>query len=376
MPRLIRSACLTGYAELARSVGLDPYARLKEVGLDRSCLFDPDIKIPTDPAIQLLENSANATGMEDFGLRLAETRHLSNLGPIALAIRDAATLREALEANIQYQRLHNEGMLLSLVEVGDAVIFKSELITHRSAARQATELLVAVAHRTIRQLFGGTWRSRPVWLSHAAPSDLDAHLRVFGPWVKFGQECNGTLLDVSDLDAPLAAPDPAMARHVKQYLEPLLAQTQVTISEQVRRLVYDLLASRRASVEQVASRLGMSRRALQRHLVEDGTTFSSIFDDVRVDLARRYVEDRGLALSEVAYLLGFSELSGFSRWFRAQFGRRPMSWRQTERNRAEPPNPGSLVSPQNWTRRKVSKNALASRQPRKIPRVTRLRRPS
>lgn len=328
MTLLIRSACLTGYVEVAHAAGFDPFRLLREVGLDRSCLYDSDIKIPTDPVVRLLEMSASAARIEDFGLRMAERRQLSNLGPVALAARDAANLREALEATIHYQRLHNEAMLLSLVAMGDVAIFRSELITDRhSAARQATELLVAVAHLFIRQLFGGAWRSRPVWFSHGPPADMTSHLRLFGPWVEFGQECNGTLLEASDLDAPLPASDPAMTRHVRQYLEPMLAQTQVTVSEQVRRQVYDLLASHRASVDQVASRLGMNRRALHRVLTGEAATFSSIFDDVRIELARRYVEDRGLPLSEVAHLLGFSESSGFSRWFRAKFGCSPMLWR-------------------------------------------------
>lgn len=84
-----------------------------------------------------------------------------------------------------------------------------------------------------------------------------------------------------------------MSRHVKQYLEPLLAQTQVTISEQIRRLLYGLLASRRASVDQMAERLGMNRRALHRRLAREGATFSSIFDEVRGDLALKALsEDR------------------------------------------------------------------------------------
>lgn len=337
MTFLIRSACLTGYLEVARSAGLDPFRLLSEVGLDRSCLHDPDIKIPIDPVIRLLEMSANAARVEDFGLRMAETRHLSNLGPVALAARDAATLREGLEAAIRYLSLHNEAMLLSLEAVGDVVIFKSDLVAERcSVGRQAIELVVGVAHRFIRQLSGGAWRSRPVWFSHGPPADMTSHLRLFGPWVEFGQECNGILLDASDLDAPLPASDPAMSRHVKQYLEPLLAQSHVTLSEQVRRLVHELLASHHASTDQVASRLGMNRRALHRQLVQEGTTFSSIFDEVRIDLAGRYIEDRGLPLSEVAHLLGFSELSGFSRWFRTEFERSPKSWRQAERNRAEP----------------------------------------
>jgi hypothetical protein len=92
MPLLIRSACLTGYVDVARSVGLDPFKLLSETGLDRSSLIDSDTKISAGVVNQLLEISANIGRIEDFGLRLAETRRFSNLGPVALATRDASTL--------------------------------------------------------------------------------------------------------------------------------------------------------------------------------------------------------------------------------------------------------------------------------------------
>ena len=187
MPYLIRSACLTGYFDLVRSVGIDPFGLLRQVGLQRSCLSDPDQKIPTDAVIRLLEMSASVSRIQAFGIRLAEARSLSNLGPLALAARDAATLREALEAAIHYQQLHNEAMSVSLMEMGDVVIFRSELIAeHCTPGRQPIELLVGVAHRFIRQLFGETWRSRPVWFTHGTPADMATNLRVFGPWVRNG----------------------------------------------------------------------------------------------------------------------------------------------------------------------------------------------
>jgi AraC-like DNA-binding protein len=332
MSFLIRSACLTGYVELAHSFGLDPFRLLGEVGLDRSCLFDPERKISVDAVNRLLEISASAARIEDFGLRLAESRRLSNLGPVALGARDAASLREALETTIRYLPLHNEAMIVSLVAMGDLVILKSEIVgVAGSHGRQAIELAVGVAHRLIRQMSGETWRSRPVWFSHSAPMNMASYLRMFGPWVEFGRDCNGIVLEAGDLEAPLPTSDAAMARHVKQYLEPMLAQAHVTISEKVRGLVFDLLVSRSASVDEVASRLGMNRRRLHRHLARDGETFSSVREAVRTDLARRYVEDSGLPLSEVAHLLGFAEASAFSRWFHSKFDCNPMSWRMADR---------------------------------------------
>jgi len=95
MPQFIRSACLTNYVDITRSFGLDPYRLLKEVGLDPACLSDPDIKIPAGVVCRLLEISACAAGAEDFGLRMSEARRLSHLGPLALGMCYARTLREA-----------------------------------------------------------------------------------------------------------------------------------------------------------------------------------------------------------------------------------------------------------------------------------------
>jgi len=81
----------------------------------------------------------------------------------------------------------------------------------------------------------------------------------------------------------------------------------------------------------------MSRRTLHRQLARDGESFSSNLSAVRNDLARRYVEDKELALSEVAHLLGFSELSALSRWFRAEFHCSPTSWRMAGRGYAASP---------------------------------------
>ena len=328
MPYLVRSACLTGYAELARSLGLDPFLLLKEAGLDRDCLFHPDSKISVDGVRRLWEVSARAARIDDFGLRLAEARPLSFLGPISLAVRDAATLREALKSASRYLPLHHEGVTLSLEKMGGLAICKLEVLDGHSPARQSMEVAVGVTHRLIRRLLGDAWRPRPVWFSHSAPADMTTYISMFGPWVELGRDCSGILLEASDLDAPLPASDPMLERHVKQqYLEPMLAQVSVTLSKKVRQLVYELLPSGRCSVEQLASRLVMHPRTLHRYLAREGETCSSIVDAVRGDLARRYVEDQGRSLSEVSDLLGFSALSSFSRWFHTRFSCSPMSWR-------------------------------------------------
>lgn len=336
MPYLVRSACLTGYVELAHSLGINPFALLKEVGLDRDSFVDPERKIPVDATHRLLELSAVAAQIEDFGLQLAVARPLSFLGPLALSMRDASTLREALQLASRYLPLHHEGAVLTVEDLGDGAICKLEVIGGQGLpTRQSLETAIGVAYRLIRQLLGVAWKPRPVWFSHNAPANMSGHLKIFGPWVEFGRDCSGILLAARDLDAPLPTADPMMAEHVKQYLEPMLAKVNVTLSERTRQLVYELLPTGSCFAELMAQRLGMNQRTLHRYLARDGETFSSIVDGVRVDLARRYVEEGDRSLSEISDLLGFSALSSFSRWFGARFASSPTAWRANKNRQAK-----------------------------------------
>jgi AraC-like DNA-binding protein len=310
---------------------------LKEAGLDRSCLIDPELKIPVGGVCRLLENSARAARIEDFGLRMSEPRRLSDLGPVALAMRDAGTLREALQSICRYVCLHTDSVLLSLKEMDNLAPLEIEPSAEETPrSRQGTELAVGVFHRAIRQLLGNSANSWRVWFSHSPPNDISRHYRVFGPQVEFGHSATGLLFARRDLDTPLPGADPVMARHVKRYLDPMLACSNGSVSDRVRQLVYEQLSIGRCAVEQAANSIGMDRRTLHRHLGRFGETFSSIVEEVRSDLAPRYLEERRRSLSEVAFLLGFSAPSAFSRWFRGRFGCTPRAWRIPDHNRTGP----------------------------------------
>ena len=98
MSDLIRSATLTHYPEVAQSVGIDPRAMMRKVRLPLESLERPDLRIPTTSVRRLLEASAAAAGVEEFGLLMAEHGALANLGPVALVVRVQATVGDALNA--------------------------------------------------------------------------------------------------------------------------------------------------------------------------------------------------------------------------------------------------------------------------------------
>src|SRR5580700_11785857 len=124
MAKLIRAASLNGYVELARSIGLNSTRLLNAVDLDPAVLADPDQLIPIRVLVQLLELSASASGIEDFGLRLSELREFTNLGPMSLVARDEPLVRGALGIFIANLHLHNEALRIDIKEeAGQETLF-------------------------------------------------------------------------------------------------------------------------------------------------------------------------------------------------------------------------------------------------------------
>lgn len=328
MSYYLRSASLTNYVEVARAVGLDPHQQLRAAKISRDVLLDPDIRIPAGLVGRLLDASARASQADDFGLRMAELRQFSNLGPLAFVVREQPTLRRALESMVLYMGLQNEALAMRMEEAEGLVMIRLQLLSEQPGTlRQATDLAVGVMYRMLSLFLGSSWRPRGICFTHAAPASLATFTRVFGMPALFNQDFDGIVCVAADLDAPLPSYDPVMAGQVKRYLGTLLAQANSTMPDKVRKLVYVLLPTGMCSVDRVAQHLGVDRRTVHRRLLQDDTTYSEILNEARASLVLSYIENPERPLSEVATLLGFSSLSAFSRWFSGQFGCSVSKWR-------------------------------------------------
>src|SRR5947207_5532061 len=159
MPYLARSQILTGFAPLARSLGLAPERLVKIVGLDLASLNDLDSRISATAFADLLERSAEAAKIEDFGLRLAESRDLGILGPIGIVIHQEPDLRFALHSLIRYLPVHNESLALRLEdERGIAMLALEVRSFGLDRVRQVTELSLGAFFRILRRLAGPQWK--------------------------------------------------------------------------------------------------------------------------------------------------------------------------------------------------------------------------
>ena len=329
MPSMVRAAALSNFAEVARQFSVDPVKMLRQARLDPVVLSNPDIRIPARTVADLLETAARQSGCVTFGLRMAESRRLSDLGALSLLISHEPTLRQTLATLTRYLHLINESLALDIEETDDVVIIREELVTEHEviSLRQSTELAVGTLFRLFRAVLGGRWHPDSIEFVHPAVSDLTVHRRVFGNNVRFGSEFNGIVCDRADLDRINPMADTAMAQYAQQFVESLDTTPSSSKMMEVRKAIYLLLPTGRATIEQISESMGLNVRTLQRQLDAEGAEFSALLNEVRKDLAMRYLASPGYSLTLVAEMLGYSQLSSFSRWFSGQFGMTPTAWR-------------------------------------------------
>lgn len=342
MPHFARSQILTGYAPLARSLGLLPEQLVQMVGLDLSLVNDLDARISARAFAELLERSAEAARVEDFGLRLAESRDVGILGPIGIVIHQEPDLRSALRSLVQYLPVHNESLALRLEEGrGIAVLSLEVRSSGVDRVRQVTELSLGAFFRILCRLAGPHWKPHRVCFEHRAPRNGAIHQRFFQCRVEFEQESNGIVFSTVALDAPLAMSDAMLARYAHRYLDSMMEHRTASTGEKVRELIRVSISSGKCSTDSVARGLGVDRRTVHRYLSKTGESFSSVLAEVRTEMATRLLHGRR-PICAVANMVGFSGTAAFSRWFRQALGCSPSAWR--DRQETPPPQKRNLGS--------------------------------
>ena len=318
--------------EVAASRGVDAARLMADGGFDPAWLGDAEARMPLAVEERLWELAAERTGDPLFGLHAAQAIRPGAFDVLDYAVRTAPDIRTALQRLARYNRLVHDIASFELVAQGDAV-----RIEHRFDAigvqpcRQAVEFTLASLAVVASQIGGQPVQARAAEFPHDALGDPEEFRPVFGVAPRFGAPVSCLVLSAELLDRPVPAADPGLSRIVTAHAEHLLAAHapwQDSMAAQVRRQLAQGLANGPITLGQVAQRLHLSERSLQRRLDEEGTRFAALVDEVRRELALRYIADDRLALGEVAYLLGFAEPSPFHRAFKRWTGTTPAAARR------------------------------------------------
>lgn len=331
---LVRAAALTGYFTVAGELQLETLPLLRDNGLSRSMLQNPEQMIPARSVIGLLEESAAASGCLTIGLRMAELRGIADLGMVSLLIAHQTTLGDALTVLTQFRNRINTNLALRIEEYDDMVMLRESFVFDPPIpSRQADDLALGVLDQLCRAVLGSSWKPIAICLPYDRPplEELRIFQRMFSSPIEFNADFEGILLHRSDLDLANPRSDPALAQHARNLVNAIIDPGERSIVQEVEQAIQILLPSGRASIGTVADGLGLTIRTLQRRLDEDGAHFSDLLDRVRIRELNRYLPQRRLRLTDIADLLGYSSLSAFSTWYRVRFGGPPRDARRRGR---------------------------------------------
>jgi AraC-like DNA-binding protein len=300
------------------------------VKLDPAVLLDPDNRILFAQLVALYEKAAELTGDDCFGLHLAQMINPTAFDIVGYCALNSPTLGAAFTRVARYHSIWTDGALFTLETSNDtSAIVYSYVGTSIHEHRQDAEITLALVTTLCRTIASPDFAPTAVEFQHDAPSDTSEHAKIFRCPVEFRAPSNKLFFASSFLSLPIAKADARLCALLDRHAEALLAKfpPRDSLIDQVRSIITGELRGGDPSLERVADQLSLTPRTLQRKLQDLGTSHNELLDQMRRQLAMRYLREPEMAICEVAYLLGFSESSSFHRAFKRWTGLTPKEFR-------------------------------------------------
>lgn len=314
------------------SYGLDYRPVLVEAGLDADKVYDPSERIPTLKFQRLWELAVQYTGDPCFGLTYAAYIQPSSLHGLGLSWIASHSLKDGLLRLIRFQKILATDMVLALREtpagycIYDTVGRKADPFQFPASAFDAQ---LATVFKICQIMLGPTATPIRVSFDHSEPACAERFERFFGIPASFNASETAIEFDRNLCEAPAASANPELTRINDQVVIDYLNQfEQDDIVTRTRKYIIDLLPSGVPRQSLIASELNLSLRSLQRKLAQSGTSFSEVLNQVRNEMACHYLRSPRHQVITIAYLLGFSDPSNFSRAFKRWNGESPYHYRQ------------------------------------------------
>lgn len=316
--------------KLFEANGHDPEPFYRDIGIDPGLLKKSGARIRFSSVEKIWKKATEIIDDPCFGLQAAGCWHPSYGHALGYAWLTSHTLREALNRFARYIHIVSEAVSIILEDDSQNLTIVLDFKSVEMILPAMVDTLMAVLIHICRMNYGENLKPIAVNFVHSEPPCADKYFDLFRSSVYFSASRDSISFSSSDIDKLLPVGNPLLARINDKIIINYLANLEKEyIIHRVKACIIDLFQSGHVVFAKVAKTIGMSERSLQRKLKEEGTTFRSILDEIRKELAVSYVRDLDVPLSEIAFILGFSEQSAFSRAFKRLTGTSPSKVRST-----------------------------------------------
>ena len=309
--------------------GIDPEPLFEEEGVDPETLFDQGARIPIEKYQRLDLKAAELSGDPFFGLKGAEYFRPAHLGSLGFAWLASSSLRTAFQRLSRYARVINEKLKVELEEDGRFfyVSIDAQLPLLNERIREEGQLAILI--KICRVIAGKDFNPAKVHFRQAAPADTGYYFELFRCPIEFRAEHTMFVVALDEVDKRLTGSNDQLAKLNEHIVVKYLAhQEKADILNRAKAAIIDNLGSGDVSESSVAESLHMTPRNMHRKLQKEDTSFKALLTEIRKELAQQYIQDRTKTLTEISFLLGFSEVSSFSRAYKGWTGQPPSEARQ------------------------------------------------
>ena len=328
---MISMAATIGLPEAITVAGGSPDEILQGFGLDRSVFAKPEGFIPCSVFAGILKEAARSTADDCFGLHFAERFNPKNIGPLAYVALNSPTIGAGIQNVERYLHIYDSSAKWFFTAEGDRGCVRFVLTgLGIEPLRQSNEHGMTIVINTLRMMVGSQWAPQEVHFAHEAPEQTSEHHRIFRCPVLFGCETNALVIELSLAQQAVPAADQQLYLIMKQYLDQVLSEIpqEDSLFAAIRKAIAEAMRDGSPELARVAKKLAIGPRTLQRRLKEYGFDFKKLVEDTRQRFAVTYLKDRKNSLTEIAFLLGYSELSAFNRAFKRWTGLTPLDYQR------------------------------------------------
>lgn len=314
---------------LSRQGVLDSPRVEQILGMDMPALKDPDRRVPAQAHYRLWDHAEQVTGDPAVGLNAGQVIDPERMGLVGHVFFNCDTLGEAVTQYVRLHRLINESVSLSFEQTENQAILTWQADSPENYCRQDMDRTLAAALCRTRHFIYSGIKAEWAEIAHPRPEYSDLYEKLLKGPVTFGAAATRLAFNTRHLSHPIPHRNPYVYSAVLRQVNGLLArlQTRRSFGRKIRRLISRQMSTDKIDADTLAQQCHMSRQTLYRRLKKEGLGFHELVEQVRKDKALRYVASDHYALGEIAFLLGFSELSAFSRAFKRWTGIAPAQYR-------------------------------------------------
>jgi len=309
----------------AKAAGIDLDPLLKASNLTAHQIQDPRIRLRVRDQIKFLNLVADALDDEFLGFHLGQLPDLRQVGLYYYVVASSQTLIDALQRGAHYTAIVNEGISQKCVDGKDVRVQLDYVGVTRHLDRHQIEFWMTALVRLCRQLTGLRLVPTHVRFTHQRERRSPEFAEYFGDNIEFGAPLDEIVFAKKVRLLPVVSADPHLNRLLIRYCEEALShgQSHGTFRSTVENTIVPLLPHGKIRAGDIARRLGVSQRTFARRLATEGLTFTGLLENLRFDLANRYLAEENLPISELAWLLGYQEVGAFSHAFKRWTGKTP-----------------------------------------------------